>query len=133
VGLMSEGMLAEVYKHAKTLNPATEADEVEKVLGAAQVVSDMAGWFWELVEGMDTAKRAKLLAFACGTGRLPADGFRALKPPFRLDIAENEPPSHLPSAHTCFNQLCLPAYPSKEHMAAKLDEAIANATGFGFV
>jgi hypothetical protein len=34
-------------------------------------------------------------------------------------------------AHTCFNQLVLPAYKSKKSMRQKLMTAIENAEGFG--
>lgn len=38
---------------------------------------------------------------------------------------------NLPEAHTCFNQLILPEYPSKESLKKKLIIAISNAEGFG--
>jgi E3 ubiquitin-protein ligase HUWE1 len=39
----------------------------------------------------------------------------------------------LPSAHTCFNQLDLPEYESKEVLRERLRMAIhEGATGFGF-
>ncbi|KAG5054652.1 hypothetical protein JHK85_007162 [Glycine max] len=40
---------------------------------------------------------------------------------------------HLPSARTCFNQLDLPEYPSKQHLEGRLLLAIDEANeGFGF-
>ena len=36
----------------------------------------------------------------------------------------------LPTSHTCFNQLVLPAYKKKEEMIQKLEYAIAHAGGF---
>lgn len=38
----------------------------------------------------------------------------------------------LPMAHTCFNQLILPEYKTKESLKSKLQIAIENAEGFGF-
>ena len=35
-------------------------------------------------------------------------------------------------AHTCFNQLILPQYKTKECLKLKLEIAIDNAEGFGF-
>ena len=64
--------------------------------------------FWECVEGLSLEERAKLLSFACGSGRLPATGFAALKPEFNV-MVECTPADNLPSAHTCANQLCMPA------------------------
>ena len=45
--------------------------------------AQLRDWFWRSVDGMDLERRAKLLAFACGTGRLPAAGFSALSPSSR--------------------------------------------------
>jgi len=39
----------------------------------------------------------------------------------------------LPTSHTCFNQLLIPEYSSKEILRKKLHVAIENATGFGMV
>ena len=41
--------------------------------------AQLRDWFWRSVDGMDLERRAKLLALACGTGRLPAAGFSALR------------------------------------------------------
>ena len=39
----------------------------------------------------------------------------------------------LPSAHTCFNQIDLPEYTSKDQLVEKLMTALRHgATGFGF-
>jgi E3 ubiquitin-protein ligase HECTD2 len=38
----------------------------------------------------------------------------------------------LPMAHTCFNQLILPNYETREMLESKLLIAIENAEGFGF-
>lgn len=59
-------------------------------------------------------QHAKVLAFACGSARLPAAGFTAMQPPFTVTVHEGEPTNHLPSAHTCMNNLCFPLYESKE-------------------
>ena len=37
----------------------------------------------------------------------------------------------LPTSHTCFNTLLLPAYASKEKLQDRLRLAIMNAEGFG--
>jgi hypothetical protein len=39
----------------------------------------------------------------------------------------------LPTAHTCFNQLVIPQYSSKDILRKKLLVAIENSTGFGMV
>jgi E3 ubiquitin ligase SMURF1/2 len=37
---------------------------------------------------------------------------------------------NLPKAHTCFNRLDLPAYPTKEKMLDKLTQAVEETCGF---
>jgi hypothetical protein len=85
------------------------------------------------IQEMDTANRAKLLAFTCGSGRLPAQGFAGLVPPFNIEVNRAESTENLPSAHTCFNQLCLPNYQEKEQLRSKLLLAINSDAGFGFL
>ncbi|KAK4483925.1 hypothetical protein RD792_011134 [Penstemon davidsonii] len=72
-------------------------------------------WFWEV----------------------PLEGFSALQgisgsQKFQIHKAYGSP-EHLPSAHTCFNQLDLPEYPSKQRLEERLLLAIHEANeGFGF-
>ena len=69
-----------------------------------------------------------------GTGRLPAGGFAALQPKFSIQVNPSESAVHHPTAHTCFNQLCLPGtYKSKEDLEHKLKVSIREGKGFGFV
>ena len=42
--------------------------------------------FWEVLGKMDAEDHAKVLSFACGSGRLPAGGFRSLQPPFNVEL-----------------------------------------------
>ena len=61
---------------------------------------------------------------------MPIEGLRALQPPFC--ISKNGGHSaRLPSAHTCFNHLLLPAYDDRETLQSRLLLAIENAEGFG--
>jgi E3 ubiquitin-protein ligase HUWE1 len=46
--------------------------------------------------------------------------------------AASNDPMRLPVAHTCFNQLDLPEYPSKEVLYERLLWAIKETAGFGF-
>jgi E3 ubiquitin-protein ligase HUWE1 len=58
-----------------------------------------------------------LLQFVTGTSRVPPEGFGGLKGingPTKFSIHKDFNSEHLPKAHTCFNQLDLPEYPSKE-------------------
>ncbi|KAK4359158.1 hypothetical protein RND71_021387 [Anisodus tanguticus] len=80
---------------------------------------------------------AIVLKNLCRLLQVPLEGFSALQgisgsQKFQIHKAYGSP-DHLPSAHTCFNQLDLPEYPSKEHLEERLLLAIHEANeGFGF-
>lgn len=99
--------------------------------------SPVIQWFWEVVQGLSKEDKARLLQFVTGTSKVPLEGFSALQgisgsQKFQIHKAYGSP-DHLPSAHTCFNQLDLPEYPSKEHLQERLLLAIHEANeGFGF-
>ncbi|XP_022773024.1 E3 ubiquitin-protein ligase UPL1-like isoform X2 [Durio zibethinus] len=99
--------------------------------------SPVIQWFWEVVQGFSKEDKARLLQFVTGTSKVPLEGFSALQgisgsQKFQIHKAYGSP-DHLPSAHTCFNQLDLPEYPSKEHLEERLLLAIHEANeGFGF-
>ncbi|KAL1349596.1 hypothetical protein HN51_026113 [Arachis hypogaea] len=99
--------------------------------------SPIIQWFWEVVQGFSKEDKARLLQFVTGTSKVPLEGFSALQgisgsQKFQIHKAYGSP-DHLPSAHTCFNQLDLPEYPSKEHLEERLLLAIHEANeGFGF-
>ncbi|XP_038983602.1 E3 ubiquitin-protein ligase UPL1-like isoform X2 [Phoenix dactylifera] len=94
-------------------------------------------WFWEVVKAFSKEDMARLLQFVTGTSKVPLEGFKALQGisgPQRFQIHKAYgAPERLPSAHTCFNQLDLPEYPSKEQLEERLLLAIHEANeGFGF-
>ncbi|XXG55804.1 hypothetical protein AAC387_Pa03g3392 [Persea americana] len=99
--------------------------------------SPVIQWFWEVVQGFSKEDKARLLQFVTGTSKVPLEGFSALQgisgsQRFQIHKAYGSP-RHLPSAHTCFNQLDLPEYPSKEQLRERLLLAIHEASeGFGF-
>lgn len=99
--------------------------------------SNIIQWFWEVVEGFSKEDRARLLQFVTGTSKVPLEGFKALQgisgpQKFQIHKAYGAP-ERLPSAHTCFNQLDLPEYSSKEQLQDRLLLAIHEASeGFGF-
>jgi E3 ubiquitin-protein ligase HUWE1 len=94
-------------------------------------------WFWRAVRTFDQESRAKLLQFVTGTSKVPLEGFAALQgatgiQKFQIHKDFSPPETRLPSAHTCFNQLDLPAYPSYETLRTSLLIAInEGAIGFG--
>ncbi|KAM1225513.1 hypothetical protein ACFX13_044968 [Malus domestica] len=99
--------------------------------------SPVIQWFWEVAQGFSKEDKARLLQFVTGTSKVPLEGFSALQgisgsQKFQIHKAYGSA-DHLPSAHTCFNQLDLPEYPSKEHLEERLLLAIHEANeGFGF-
>ncbi|OVA20116.1 Ubiquitin-associated domain/translation elongation factor EF-Ts [Macleaya cordata] len=99
--------------------------------------SSVVQWFWEVVKAFSKEDMARLLQFVTGTSKVPLDGFKALQGisgPQRFQIHKAYgAPERLPSAHTCFNQLDLPEYSSKEQLQERLLLAIHEASeGFGF-
>lgn len=49
---------------------------------------------------------------------------------FTLHLVTDATPDSLPKAHTCFNRLDLPLYPSKERFHDKLKQAVLETAGF---
>jgi len=83
--------------------------------------------FWDIVKfGYSIELQRKLLLFVTGTDRLPATGSSKFFKISRLGRDSNK----LPVAHTCFNQLCLWEYPTKQKLYEKLTQAITESSGF---
>ncbi|KAL9666925.1 hypothetical protein QQ045_001269 [Rhodiola kirilowii] len=99
--------------------------------------SPVIQWFWEVAQSFNKEDKARFLQFVTGTSKVPLEGFSALQgvsgsQKFQIHKAYGSV-DHLPSAHTCFNQLDLPEYPSKEHLEERLLLAIHEGSeGFGF-
>ncbi|KAH7826893.1 putative E3 ubiquitin-protein ligase Itchy [Monocercomonoides exilis] len=93
-------------------------------------------WFWNILDSMTNEERMGVFQFVTGTTKIPQGGFANL-------IGSNGPrkflinklprsTDHLPSSHTCFNQLDLPEYGSQAELEEKLKKAIElGLTGFG--
>jgi hypothetical protein len=73
------------------------------------------------------------LTFSTGSDRAPVNGLRSMKFYIIKDTEKDVSDLKLPTSHTCFNQLLIPEYSSKEILRNKLSVAIENATGFGMV
>ncbi|XP_044254866.1 apoptosis-resistant E3 ubiquitin protein ligase 1 isoform X3 [Tribolium madens] len=92
----------------------------------------IVGWFWAAVGNFTQEEMARLLQFTTGCSQLPPGGFKELTPKFQITAAPTF--GNLPTAHTCFNQLCLPDYDCYEHFEKSLLLAISEGTeGFGMV
>ncbi|XP_055496102.1 apoptosis-resistant E3 ubiquitin protein ligase 1 isoform X2 [Leucoraja erinacea] len=89
-------------------------------------------WFWTVVSSFTQEELARLLQFTTGSSQLPPGGFVAMCPSFQIIAAPTQ--SSLPTAHTCFNQLCLPTYDSYEDLHKMLKLAINEGSeGFGML
>ncbi|XP_076800643.1 E3 ubiquitin-protein ligase HUWE1-like isoform X1 [Clavelina lepadiformis] len=93
-------------------------------------------WFWRALRSFDQAERAKFLQFVTGTSKVPLQGFASLEgmtgvQKFQIH-RDDRSTSRLPCAHTCFNQLDLPAYETYDKLRERLLLAIVECTeGFG--
>ena len=93
--------------------------------------SEMMTWLWQIIlEEWSDDNRRKWLAFSTGSDRAPVAGLKSLK--FYI-IQDGEDDERLPSSHTCFNQLLIPKYSTKEILRERLQTAIENSTGFGMI
>jgi len=88
-------------------------------------------WFWEVISEYSDEERTSLLFFITGSSALPPKGFGDIKITIKRFYG---PITNLPIAHTCFNELELPDYDSKEKLQQKLDIAISEGKeGFHIV
>ena len=83
---------------------------------------------WEVLHEFDDTEKRQFLTFISGSDRCPIDGLKHVN----LVISKNtDEENRLPSAHTCFNHLLLPAYSTKEVMREKVKFAMTQTEGFG--
>lgn len=105
--------------------------------GGYSASSQVILWFWEIALAMDREQKALLLQFVTGTSKVPVGGFSELqaisgRQKFQIHKAYGDE-DRLPTAHTCFNQLDLPEYSSKDRLKERLLMAIHEGKeGFGF-
>ena len=90
-------------------------------------------WFWMAMYSFPNELRLRFLQFVTGTSSIPYEGFAALRGSNGLRkfcIERWGTVDALPRAHTCFNRLDLPPYPSFETLYDKLILAIEETSGF---
>ena len=94
-------------------------------------------WFWDALKSLSEEDKARFLQFVTGTSKVPLGGFKMLRgmrglQKFNIHKAHGDS-KRLPSAHTCFNQLDLPVYESKEQMLKRIEFVLLEGTeGFAF-
>ncbi|XP_022116720.1 apoptosis-resistant E3 ubiquitin protein ligase 1 [Pieris rapae] len=102
------------------------------VSGSGREWERRLNWLWAALSNFTNEERARLLQFTTGCSQLPPNGFQDLNPRFQITAAPTF--GALPTAHTCFNQLCLPDYDSYEQMVHALLWAInEGGEGFGMI
>lgn len=90
----------------------------------------VVSWFWEYASSLTLPEKKKLLLFVTGSDRLPATGIQNLN--FKISLLEHGRDSNrLPVAHTCFNELAIYNYETKEKLIEKLTLAVNESEGFG--
>uniref|UniRef100_A0A8C2CRQ5 HECT-type E3 ubiquitin transferase n=1 Tax=Cyprinus carpio TaxID=7962 RepID=A0A8C2CRQ5_CYPCA len=90
--------------------------------------------FWDAVKHFNNEQRLRLLQFVTGTSSVPYEGFAALRGSNglrRFCIEKWGKITSLPRAHTCFNRLDLPPYPSYPVLYEKLLTAVEETSTFG--
>ncbi|XP_078340185.1 E3 ubiquitin-protein ligase HUWE1-like isoform X5 [Crassostrea virginica] len=101
-----------------------------------QATSLQVQWFWRALRSFDQKDRAQFLQFVTGTSKVPLQGFAFLEgmngyQKFQIH-RDDRSTDRLPVAHTCFNQLDLPAYETYDKLKRMLLLAINECSeGFG--
>ncbi|PHH65148.1 hypothetical protein CDD81_3279 [Ophiocordyceps australis] len=92
--------------------------------GIVPVVS----WFWETFEQASAANQRKMLLFITGSDRIPAMGAAMLS--IKISCLGDDC-GRYPIARTCFNQLSLWRYESRERLESMVWTAVHESEGFG--
>eukprot|EP00826_Nyctotherus_ovalis_P052627 TRINITY_DN670_c0_g2_i1.p1 TRINITY_DN670_c0_g2~~TRINITY_DN670_c0_g2_i1.p1 ORF type:complete len:436 (+),score=87.30 TRINITY_DN670_c0_g2_i1:652-1959(+) len=89
-------------------------------------------WFWRILSKLTSKELESFLQFCTGSTRPPAEGFAGLTNLNELCLFTIAPMDYMnngtdfPVAHTCFNKLELPLYPTEEDMEKAMRLVIAN-------
>ena len=110
--------------------PNIDVSDVTKdfQLGGFRDDSPQPGWLCEVLEELDQEMLCRFVSFFSGCPCMPYDG---LDPPLLLTLSQDGTDATLPRAHTCFNQVVLPAFSSKDVLRERLLFALENV-GEGF-
>ena len=87
-------------------------------------------WFWQILGALSESEKQDLVRFVSGSSLAPLHGFTGMTGDRKwLSVAVEQGliVDQTPLAQTCFNQIRLPVYSSKEIMHARLLTAIQNA------
>ncbi|RKP06502.1 hypothetical protein THASP1DRAFT_35133 [Thamnocephalis sphaerospora] len=84
--------------------------------------------FWDIFMAADPAMQRRILFFITGSDRVPATGMSNMV--FKITCI-GEDCERFPQSHTCFNQLCLYRYRTRNKLYDKLITAVMESEGFG--
>lgn len=85
-------------------------------------------WFWKWAENLEEEKQKKLLRFITGSDRIPATGISNMN--FKITFSGPDC-DRFPVSHTCFNELCVYGYSSRQKFIDKIVMAMNESEGFG--
>lgn len=87
-------------------------------------------WFWEFFDSLEVKKQHKLMKFITGSDMIPALGINSMQ--FKVTRLQDTSKysCRLPVSHTCFNEICLWEYKSKEILSSKFILAMNESEGF---
>merc|ERR1712146_193155 len=97
--------------------PAFDLKDFRKNLRLEGYENDdpMINWLFEILEDYDLERRCLFLMFGSGSGKVPIGGFANLAYG-KFKIEKCGDPNNCPIAHTCYNHIEMPEYPSKEEL-----------------
>jgi hypothetical protein len=83
-------------------------------------------WYWQVMKELTQEQLSKFFLFCTGSTRPPVEGFRALQSnrgelhKFNIESMKYNKDHTGMKAHTCFNRVELPMYPTKELLKENL-------------
>jgi len=96
-------------------------------------------WFWNIIEKLSNYEREKFLQFCTGSSRVPAEGFKGLSSNNgKVSLFCIESKSFMNDgtdflvAHTCFNRLELPIYPTEQALEDVIRKIISTPICYQF-
>ena len=85
-------------------------------------------WFWEIFRDANPPKQRSLLSFITSSDRIPAMGATSL---IIKVVGLGNGAERFPTARTCFNQIGLFNYSSRQQLELRLWRAVMESEGFG--
>jgi len=146
-GPMSSGFRA-ILGGSSLLRSMVDAVQLERIVCGGTVPVDVTaiqrgvtleGWtpeeeseylptFWDVLLGFTPSEKLQFVVFVTASDRVPLRGWQDLGLIVQKNGVGDE---RLPAAYTCFCQLLLPKYTSRERLRSGLISAIENSEGFG--